>query len=430
MTTSLDALLDRHPLPHWRIVVWPVMMATATFLVWSYFASLDEVATAAGEVIPQSKVKIIQHLEGGIIQSIHVREGDSVVRDQPLVQLDLGATALNREELQVRFDGALLRRARLLAEVGGDDPEFPADAMERQPALAKAEQDAYLARRRELESVLDGHQAQIEQRELQVQELEARKRSISNNLDIGRERLRLSQSLLTQGLTARMEHLQLKAQVENLEGEIKTLEPAIPRSQAAVVEARQKSKEAKERYLRDAQEQLGRAEEDVARLGKMLSEATRQGIRAEIRSPTDGIVKNIRYTTIGGVVSAGEPIMEIVPTDDRLVIEARLSPTDRGYVRPGQRAVVKVTAYDFVRYGGLDSTVVSVAPDTSTDQRGVPYFRVIVETDKTYLGDEEGKLPISPGMQATVDIHTGQNTVMHYLIKPVLKMRSEAFQER
>jgi adhesin transport system membrane fusion protein len=122
--------------------------------------------------------------------------------------------------------------------------------------------------------------------------------------------------------------------------------------------------------------------------------------------------------------------MEIVPTGDRLVIEARLSPTDRGYVEEGQRAVVKVTAYDFVRYGGLDGTVVSVAPDTSTDENGSPYFRVIAQTDKTYLGDEEGKLTISPGMQATVDIHTGQNTVMHYLIKPVLKIRSEAFHER
>jgi adhesin transport system membrane fusion protein len=347
--TRLDALLDRHPLPTWRVIVWPVMLLTGSFLVWANFGMLDEVATAAGEVIPQGKVKIVQHLEGGIIQSIHVREGDKVKQDEPLVQLDLGAAALNRDELQVRLDGALLRRARLVAEVSESDLDFPAHSQERQPALAKAEHDAYLARRRELETVLNGHQAQIEQRELQVQELEARRRSASNNLDIGRERLRMSRSLLSQGLTARMEHLQIEATVENLEGEIKSLEPAIPRAQAAVVEARQKLKEAKERYFREAQEQLGRAEEDIARLQKMLHEATRQGIRAEIKSPTEGIVKNIRYNTIGGIVSAGEPIMEIVPTGDRLVIEARLSPTDRGYVEEGQRAVVKVTAYDFVR---------------------------------------------------------------------------------
>ncbi len=428
--SRLDAVVHRHPLPTWRIIAWPVMLLITSFLIWAQFGTLDEVSTAVGEVIPRGKVKIIQHLEGGIIQAIHVREGDRVEQDQPLVQLDLGAAAVNREELQVRLDGALLRRARLLAEVGDHALDLPDDPSERQPALAKAEHDAYLARRRELETVLNGQQAQVEQRELQVEELEARKRSISNNLEIGRERLRMSQSLLSQGLTARMEHLQIKAMVEDLEGEMRSLEPAIPRAQAAVVEARQKLREARERYLREAQEQLGRVEEDIARLQELLSEATRQGMRAEIRSPTKGIVKNIRYNTIGGVVAAGEPIMEIVPTGDRLVIEARLSPTDRGYVAEGQRAVVKVTAYDFVRYGGLDSTVIAVAPDTSTDPNGNPYFRVVVETDKTYLGDEEGMLPISPGMQATVDIHTGQNTVMHYLIKPVLKMRSEAFHER
>lgn len=428
--SRLDTLLQHHPLPTWRIVAWPVMLLSASFLVWAYFSSVDEVSTAVGEVIPRGKVKTVQHLEGGIIQAIHVREGDRVEQDQPLVQLDLGATALNREELQVRLDGALLRRARLLAEVSDHALDLPSDASARQPALAKAERDAYVARRRELETVLGSQQAQIEQRDLQVQELEAKKRSASNNLDIGTERLRMSQSLLSQGLTARMEHLQIKATVEDLEGQIRSLEPAIPRAQAAVAEARLKLKEARERYLREAQEQLGRVEEDIARLHKLLHEATRQGMRAEIRSPTEGIVKNIRYNTIGGVVAAGEPIMEIVPTGERLVIEARLSPTDRGYVAEGQRAVVKVTAYDFVRYGGLDSTVVSVAPDSSTDSDGNPYFRVVVETDKTYLGDEEGKLPISPGMQATVDIHTGRNTVMHYLIKPVLKMRSEAFRER
>ncbi len=428
--SCLDALLQRHPLPTWRIIVWPVMLLSASFLIWAYFSTLDEVSTAVGEVIPRGKVKIVQHLEGGIIEAIYIREGDPVEQDQPLVQLDLGAAAINRDEIEVRLDGALLRRARLLAEVSGHELDLSGDPRDRQPDLAKAEQNAYLARRRELDTVLSGLQAQVAQRELQVQELEARRRSAGNNLDIARERLRMSQSLLSQGLTARMEHLQIKTTVEDLEGEISSLEPAIPRASAAVVEARQKLKEARERFLREAQEQLGHVEENVARLQKLLSEATRQGMRAEIRSPTEGIVKNIRYNTIGGVVAAGEAIMEIVPTGDGLVIEARLSPTDRGYVEEGQRAVVKVTAYDFVRYGGLDSTVIGVAPDTSTDPNGNPYFRVVVQTDKTYLGEEEGKLPISPGMQATVDIHTGRNTVMHYLIKPVLKIRSEAFHER
>ena len=189
------------------------------------------------------------------------------------------------------------------------------------------------------------------------------------------------------------------------------------------------SYKARIRFRREAREETGRVEQGIARLQELLAEATEQGVRAEIKSPIEGVVKNMRYNTIGGGVSPGEAIMEIVPTGDKLVVEAKLNPTDRGYVEEGQRAVVKVTTYDFVRYGGLDGAVLHVAPDSTTDQDGAPYFRVIVETDKTYLG-EEGQLPITPGMQATVDIHTGEKSVMDYLIKPALKLRHEAFRER
>jgi len=161
-----------------------------------------------------------------------------------------------------------------------------------------------------------------------------------------------------------------------------------------------------------------------------LSEATEQKIRADVRSPIDGIVKNLRFNTIGGVVQPGEAIMEIVPIGDNLVIEAKLTPTDRGYVAVGQSTTVKISTYDYARYGGLNGRVTMVAPDTSTDEDGAPYFRVLVETDKTYLGQRAGELPIVPGMEATVDIHTGTRTVLDYLLKPVLKMRDEAFRER
>jgi membrane fusion protein, adhesin transport system len=161
-----------------------------------------------------------------------------------------------------------------------------------------------------------------------------------------------------------------------------------------------------------------------------MAEATEQKGRTEIRSPIDGTVKNLRYNTIGGVVRPGEPIMEIVPERDRLVIEARLDPADRGYVRVGQAAVVKLSTYDFVRYGGLDGRVVRIAPDTDNSTTGRTFFRVVVETDRTWLGAEKGALPISPGMEATVDIKTGRRTVIDYLLRPILKLQSEAFRER
>ena len=175
---------------------------------------------------------------------------------------------------------------------------------------------------------------------------------------------------------------------------------------------------------------MGEVEQNLARVAELLDEADEQGLRAEIKSPIEGVVKNMRYHTIGGVVSPGEAIMEIVPTGENLVIEARLNPVDRGYVREGQKATVKISSYDFARYGGLEGAVVMVAPDSSTDDRGQPFFRVVAKTEKTYLGDASGELPIMPGMEASVEIHTGQRTVMEFLVKPVLKLRHEAFRER
>ena len=169
----------------------------------------------------------------------------------------------------------------------------------------------------------------------------------------------------------------------------------------------------------------------IARMRETLSEASDRVKRTEIRSPIDGVVKNLRFNTIGGVVRPGEAIMEIVPIGDKLVIQARLSPIDRGYVQEGQKAVVKISTYDFVRYGGLTGQVAQIAADTNTDSAtGQPYYEVIVRTDKTFLGDKAGEFPITPGMQATVDIHTGSRSVLNYLIKPILKLRHEAFRER
>ena len=428
--SRLDALVARHPLATWRSVAWPIMLLLAVLTVWTGFAQLDQVAVATGEVVPQGKIKVVQHLEGGIIEQIHVSEGSVVRIGDPLVRLDLATSGVNRKELLARLDSALLRRARLLAESSGAALALPSEAVARQSNVADAERQAYAARRRELESTLGVLKQQANQRELEVQELEAKRKSAGNNLGLARERLKMSTSLLEEGLTARMEHLRLQAEVESLEGELQALGPALPRARAAVAEAAQRLKEGELRFQRQARDELGDTEQTIARVQELLAQATDQGVRAEIKSPIDGVVKKLRYNTIGGVVAPGEAVMNIVPTGEKLVIQAKLSPIDRGYVNSGQPALVKVSTYDFVRYGGLSGVVSQVAPDASTDKSGAFYFEVVVETDKAYLGDVAGTLPITPGMQATVDIHTGTQSVMDYLIKPVLKLREEAFRER
>jgi len=426
----LDNLLTSHPLPSWRIFAWPVMGLLSVLLTWAFFAQLDETAVANGEVVPQGKVRVIQHLEGGIVEQLFVTEGDTVKEGDTLIQLDQSSTGTNQEELSVRLDSQLLVRARLTAEAQGEELTFPEDIARKRPKLASSQRQAFDARRRELRSTINVLKEQVKQRELEVQELTARQKAAKRNYKLATERLKMSASLLTEGLTAKMEHLQLEAEVESLDGEMRSLAPSIPKVKAAVEEAKQRLREGQDRFRREAREELGKTEQEIARVREVLKRATEQGSRAEIKSPIGGVVKNLRFNTIGGVVKPGEPVLEIVPTGENLVIQSRLKPTDRGYVTEGQKALVKISTYDYARYGGLDGTVIQVAPDTSLDENGQPYFRVVVQTEKNYLGSEEGSLPIVPGMQATVNIHTGKKSVMDYLIKPVLKLRDEAFRER
>ena len=429
-SAKLDMLLNQNPLPSWRLVAWPIMIAMGAGLIWANFATLDEVAIATAEIVPAGRIKVVQHLEGGIIQEIYVAEGDTVREGQSLMLLDLASSGTNREELQVRMDSELLVKARLEAEAEGKELVFPEEVAQRRPAIVAAQRQAFEARRRELGSTMQVMREQVKQRELEVEELNARARAVESNYKLASERLKMSKSLLAEGLTAKMEHLQLEAEVENLDGEMRSLRPALPKAQAAIEEARQRLEETESRFRREAQDQLSKTEESLARVAELLSDANEQGIRAEIKSSIDGVVKNMRYNAVGNVVKPGEPIMELVPTGDQLVVEAKLNPIDRGYVTEGQAATVKVSTYDFTRYGGLAGQVIRVAPDSSTDEDGAPYFRVVVQTDKNYLGKVEGDLPITPGMQATVDIHTGKKSVMDYLIKPVLKLQHEAFRER
>ena len=283
---------------------------------------------------------------------------------------------------------------------------------------------------RELVSAASVLSEQSAQRSSEIRELQATDAALRAELKIAREKLKISTDLLKDGLTSRLEHLDAQSAVGKLTGEREAVAARLAKARAAEAEARARQQELKQRFATGVREELGTIEIDLRRTDELLSEATEQSGRTDIRSPIDGTVKKLRYNTIGGVVRPGEAIMEIVPQRDRLVIEARLNPADRGYVRAGQSAVVKLSTYDFVRYGGLEGKVVRITPDTDISASGRAYFRVVVETDRTWLGEEKGTLPISPGMEATVDIKTGKRTVIDYLLRPVLKLQSEAFRER
>lgn len=428
--SRLESLVAVHGRPVWRPISWTLMGFIGLFLVWSLIARFDEVAVATGEVVPQGRIKTIQHLEGGIIEEIYVRDGDIVRTDAPLVQINLGQLANNRDELKIRLDGLFLTKARLEAEASGKPFVAIPEIAARQPKMAQAEEATYRARQEELHSTRAVLEGQVVQRQRDIGETNARLQAAENSLILARERLAISADLLRDGLTSKLEHSQLQSQVEALIGEAASLREAAPRARAALGEAQERMKELALKFSREAQEFLGEAEQNIARTQELLTTADDQETRSTIKSPITGIVKNSRYHTIGGVIRPGEAILDIVPSEDDLVVEAKLNPVDRGFVRAGQKATVKIDTFDYARYGGIEGEVISVAPDSTAPENSMPYFKVLIRTDTPYLGEESEGLAITPGMGATVDIHTGTKSVMSYLIKPVLKLKSEAFRER
>jgi adhesin transport system membrane fusion protein len=428
--SALEELLEARSVPRWRSSETTRLAALGAFVVWAALAPVEEVATAPGEVVPRGNVRVIQHLEGGIIKQIYVTEGDSVGVGDSLVEVSLAITGVNYGELEVRRDGLRLNRARLKAESQGAAPDFPQAEASRRANLVRSEQMAFDARQRELESNLTMAREQALQRQEEVNELGTTISALGSDLELNREKLAISTDLLESELTSRIEHIQLKREIGKTKGDLAGSRHALKGAKARLAEALEKEHEGSLKFRREAQEELGRVELELARTQKLLAEASDQARRRTITSPIDGVVKNLRHHTIGGVIKPGEALMEIVPLNETLVIEAKLSPVDRGYVEEEQRARVKVSSYDFIRYGTLGGRVIHIAADSNNEQGSDPYFRVVVETDSAFLGSEASPLPISAGMQATVDIRTGSKSVMSYLLKPVLKLRHEAFRER
>ena len=430
--SKLDALLAQKRLTHWRFTAVVIIALIGAFLFWAFTASLEEVAVANGEVVPQEQIQTIQHLEGGIIEKLHVTEGDSVKQGQPLIQLNLTPFMANREELQIQLEALQLKRARLMAEAAGKEQlVFDDEYKEYRDKLKKAEKQTFRSRQHKLDNEAAQLRDQKSQRELDRKELQAERRSIASNLGVLREKYRISKDLVKDQLTSRLEHLQLASDVKELEGRLRVIDVSIPRAKSAIEEAVNKLKGVKLNFQNEAQQELNDAEQAIARTLEALNRADDQVDRTTISSPIDGIVKSLQNHTLGGVIQPGQTVMEIVPKSANLVIEARLNPNDIGFVRAGQAALVKVNTYDYARYGGLKGKVLSVSADSlSNEQTGEPYFLVKIQTDQSYLGSDANSFPITAGMQVNVDIKTGQKAVIEYLLKPVIMLKHEAFRER
>lgn len=400
-------------------------------IIWASFATLDTQTRGDGKVIPSSEIQVIQHQEGGIVDAFMVKEGDKVQIGQVLMRLrDVGAMS-DLGASQARYSGLMAKIARLQAEAEGrETPNFSEALVKSAPEAVQEELNTFRANRLKLDSENSVLRQQVNQRQQEVNEITTRITDINRVIDLTNQEMAMIAPLVDRGSAPKRDKLQLEQQLAQQRAELNGLRAALPRSRAAVSEAQARYSDATTQFRATAQTELSQTQIESSTIGKTLGALEDRQTRTEIRSPVDGIIKDLKISTVGGVVKPGDQVMEIVPTDDQLLVEARIRPSDIAFIYPGQQAMVKFTAYDFSVYGGLKGEVVDISADTITNEKGESFYRVRVRTKTDELKHNGEILPIIPGMVATVDILTGHKTVMQYILKPFIKTLDSAMHER
>ncbi len=428
--SDLRAAIVRGPRFSTSLLLFGILGFVAAAVYWTSQATIPMVASGEGQVIPSSQIQVVQHLEGGIVSEILVSEGQFVKRGDTLLRVNDVQFESKFSEDYAQYLGLLSARDRLEAEVSGKRPVYSKEVLEKGPEIAVAENALYKARRNELGQSVAVLQRQVEQREQELIEIRARITQLGRSLQLAEEELAITAPMVAQGVTSRIELIRVERSVNDLRGTLDATEKSMPRARAALREAEGRIHEKRATYRTQALALLNETKIKLNALGEVLTSMRDRVQRTDVRSPVDGTIKQLHVNTVGGVIRPGMDLVEIVPAEDNLLVEARIRPSDIAFIHPEQEARVKITAYDYAVYGSLKAELVRISADTIVDEDGESYFEIQVRTDQNYLGDEENPLPIIPGMVAQVDILTGDRTVLQYLLKPILRARQKAFRER
>ena len=414
-----------------RLTIWAIIGFFIFLLLWANFAVIDEVTKGDGKAIPSSKIQKIQNLEGGIVSEMFVKEGQIVEAGAPLIRLDDTRFASNVGETEADRLSMLLRVERLSAEVDDRPLNFPEDVLKAVPGQAKSEESLYISRRQQLHDEIGGLQEQLIQRQQELREFSSKQAQYRQQLGLQRQEINMSEPLVAQGAVSPVEVLRLKRAEVETRGQLDATTLAIPRAESAIKEVQRKIDETRGKFRSEALTQLNEARTDLNKAqatGKALEDRVS---RTLVTSPVRGIVNKLLVNTIGGVIQPGSDMVEIVPLDDTLLVEAKIRPQDIAFLHPGQEAIVKFTAYDYTIYGGLKAKLEQIGADTITDEdKKTTYYIIKVRTERSHLGTDEKPLLIIPGMVASVDIITGKKSVLSYLLKPIIRARAEALHER
>lgn len=417
-----------------RTYVLLVRVSVAMFLValiWAYFAVLDEVTRGDGRVIPSQQMQVVQPLEGGLVEKINVREGAVVRQGDVLMRIDDTSFAAQLGEVRERRIALAARIARLRVEAAGSaELVLSQEIVTAAPRTAEAELSLFDARQRKLKQDIEVLDQQVAQRRAEIAELRAQESRLSSSLELLNRELEITRRLFAQRVVPEIEMLRLDRQAAEMRGQWEVVRASLQKGDVSVREAEARRNNVQSTFRAAAEEELAKTLGDFNVVDETIRAAQDRVRRTDLRSPVYGIVNKVNVTTIGAVVQPGQAVMEIVPLDDTLLVEGNIRPADIAFIRPGQDAVVKITAYDSTIYGSLRGKVERISADTITTEQKETFFRVVVRTEKSHLGTESAPLPIIPGMVGSVEILTGRKSVLDYILKPARKVMSEAMRER
>lgn len=420
-----------------RLLLVTTLALLASGVTWANFAVLDEVKRGNGRVVPVRQMQVVQTLEGGIVGEILVEEGAIVQQGQPLMRIADTKFASEFGEIRERRAAIAARVARLEAEAQGREQLiFTNEVIEIAPRAVESEKSVFDARARKLQQDIEVITQQENQRERELQEFRATEKKLTESLQLLGREVELTRRLFQQKVVPEIEMLRLERQASEMRGQLEVTKVSMTRAAAGMQEAQARIATTRSTFRAQADEDLAKSSADLAVLEENIKSAQDRVRRTELRSPVYGIVNKVNVTTVGAVIQPGANLMDIVPLDDTLLVEGRIRPQDIAFIRPNQSAVVKITAYDSSVYGSLKGKVERLSADTILDEKAgergekETFYRVMVRTEKNHLGTAEQPLPIIPGMVATVEVLTGEKTVLDYLLKPARLLRDEALRER
>lgn len=415
----------------WRVLA-IIVVGLAAFVAWAAHFEIEEVTRGAGRVVPAQQLQVVQSPYDGIVSDILVAEGDTVAAGRELMRIDDTRAQSDLGELREREATLLASQARARAEAeGATELTFPDGLEARAPAVVAAERAVFQSRRRQLTAELAVLQAQRTRQEGALRETAARAEQLEAQIAPLTEELEIATELSNRAAVSRVEVLRLRRDLADIVGELAVTRARFPIVQAAILEAETQIDSARSAFVLSALERGAEVGSELSVLREAIRAASDTVTRTALRAPVDGTVNRVTISTIGAVIQAGTPVVEIVPRDDTLLIEASIQPRDIAFIRPGQPASVKITAYDFVVYGALDGVVDRIGADAVEGPDGRSAFQAVIRTDTMTLTAPDGTaLPISPGMVAQVDIQTGRKTVLDYLLRPFRRAQAEALRER